>query len=83
MNNEELEDLLKSTIAAQSMLTASILRAIMQSGGLTNDHLVGALDATEQSALARRTPETPVLIGLLDLLRRDLGLNEGTHRDPI
>lgn len=82
MTNEELEDLLKSTIAAHSMLNASVLRAIMQSGGLTEGRLIEALAATEQAALARRTPETPVLTGLLDLLRRNLRLDEATHRVP-
>ena len=83
MTNEQLKDLLTATIAAQSILHANILRAIMQSGGLTEAHLIAALSATEQAAFQRRTPETPALTGLLDLLRRDLGLNEAKHSDAM
>lgn len=81
MTPAELEDFVKSITAAQSMLTAAILRAIMQNGGVTEAQIQDALNRTEQAALQRRTPETPALTGLIDLLRRDLGLSEGTHPD--
>lgn len=81
MTHEELETLVEKLTAAQSMLTASILRAFIENGAITEAQLADVLSQTEHAALQRRTPETVALTGLIDLLRRDLGLIEETHRD--
>lgn len=82
MTLEELERFVTHVTAAQSVLLASILRAFLVKGALTESELNAVLDATEQAALQRRTPETPALTGLVALLRRDLGLDAGTPPGP-
>lgn len=79
MTTEQLEDFIKSTIAAQSMLLAAVLRPLLANGTISEQELAASLDATEQAAMQRRTPETPALTGLIDLLRHDLGLGEANH----
>jgi hypothetical protein len=74
MTNEQLEEFLKATTAAQSMLLAAVLRPLLANGIVSEQELAASLDATEQAAMQRRSPETPALTGLIDLLRRDLGL---------
>ena len=76
-----LADLLQSSIEAQSLILASVLRPLIMKGVITEAELSASLAATEQAAMERRTPETPALTGLIDLLRRDLGLSEASHRD--
>jgi len=71
---EEAADFMTTTVAAQSMLFASVLRAFIAKGLITETDLDETLGATEQAAMQRRTPETPALTGLIKLLRRDLGL---------
>ncbi len=78
---EQLIELVTGSIAAQSMLFASVLRPFLDKGVITEADLLKSLAATQQAALQRRSPETPALTGLIDLLRRDLGLNEANHRD--
>ncbi len=79
--NKQLTDLLHTTVAAQSIILASVLRPLIIKGVVSEAEFSASLAATEQAALERRTPETPALTGLIDLLRRDLGLSEATHRD--
>ena len=74
-NLDEAADFMTTTVAAQSMLLASVLRAFMAKGLITVTDLDETLQATEQAAMQRRTPETPSLTGLIKLLRRDLGLD--------
>ena len=76
-----LTDLLTTSIAAQSILLATVLRPLIIKGVVSEAEFSASLAATEQAALERRTPETIALTGLIDLLRRDLGLGEATHRD--
>lgn len=64
---------------AQSMLLATVVRTLIEQGAITEEALRRALDATAQAAFQRRTPETPALLGLIDILRADLGLPEGTR----
>lgn len=78
---DHLADLLKTSIAAQSMLLASVLRPLIIKGVVSEAEFLASLAATEQAALERRTPETPALIGLIYRLRRDLGLCEANCRD--
>ena len=78
---EELKKLVESVTAAQSMLLASVVRPLLASNLLSESEMLGSLAATEQAALARRTPETPYLLGLIEVLRRDLKLPEGSHPD--
>ena len=73
-NLDEAAAFMTTTVAAQSMLLASILRAFIIKGLVTETDLDQVLNETERAALERGTPETPALTGLIDLLRRDLGL---------
>lgn len=77
---KDAEAFITQLTRAQSMVGASIVRALLDSGALTESDLRKALEATEQAALQRRTPETPAVLGLVEVLRTDLGLTEGT--DP-
>jgi len=79
MNTEQFEDLFKSTVAAQSMLLAAVMRPLLANGTITERELAASLGATEQAAMQRRTPETSALTGLIALLRRDLGLGEASR----
>lgn len=63
---------------AQSMMMAAILRPLLNSGALKEADLRASLEATERAALERRTPETPALLGLVQVLRVDLGLSEAS-----
>ena len=74
----DAETFLMRTTRAQSMLLAAVLRPLIANGSLNDDKLAWSLAATEKAALRRRTPETPALLGLVELLRQDLGLTEGT-----
>ncbi len=80
-NLDEAADFMAVTVAAQSMLLASILRAFIIKGLITETDLDQALSETERAALERGTPETPALTGLIDLLRRDLGFAVTTDHD--
>ena len=80
-NLDEAAAFMKTTVAAQSMLLASVLRAFIIKGVITATDLDQALSETERAALERGTPETPALTGLIDLLRRDLGLDATTDHD--
>ncbi len=82
MTNEELHHYLMITTAAQSMIQAAILRALMDEGAVSESRLSEILDAVESTALQRKTPETPAVTGLIALLRRDLGWPEDTGRAP-
>lgn len=82
MTADQLKALITSAAAAQSILLATILRTFVVKGLITEAELNAALEATEQAAVRQRTPETPLLTGLIDLLRRDLGLGTKTPRDP-
>jgi hypothetical protein len=79
MTVEELEWLIENLTAAQSMLLAGILRPLIDGGAVAESALSDSLAEKERAALDRRTPETPALLGLIDLLRRDLGLPERNH----
>ncbi len=72
---EEAADFMALTVAAQSMLFASVLRAFIAKGVISERDLDEALAATDKAAMQRRSPETPALTGLIALLRRDLGLD--------
>ena len=72
---KEASDFITTLARAQSMLLASVLRALLSAGTLNENDLSDALAATERAALERRTLETPALTGFIDLLRRDLGLS--------
>ena len=74
MTNEELERFFAETTAAQSMLLAAVLRPLIESGALPQRELETSLAEKERAALDRRTPEVSALLGLIELLRRDLGL---------
>ena len=74
MTHEELENWVVTVTAAQSMLLAAILRPLIANGHLSEDALVASLDEKERAAFERKSRETPALIGLIDLLRRDLEL---------
>ena len=75
----QLEKLIKALTAAQSMLLSSVIRALLANDTVTENEISASLDLTYRAALDRKTPETPYLTGLIELLRRDLGLGEGTH----
>jgi hypothetical protein len=79
MTLAELEHMLTVTTAAQSMLLAAVLRPLIASGAVSEDALVVSLAEKERAAMERGTLETGALTGLIDLLRRDLGLSEGTR----
>ncbi len=72
---DEAADFMAPALAAQSMLFASVLRAFIAKGVISERDLDDALAVTEKAAMQRRTPETPALTGLIALLRRDLGLD--------
>ena len=72
---DEAADFMAATVAAQSMLFASVLRAFIAKGVISKRDLDEVLAATDKAAMQRRTPETPALTGLIELLRRDLGLD--------
>ena len=74
----QIEDLLKQTIRAQSFILAAVLRPLIGSGYLDEGDLAASLDATEVAALERGTLETPAIVGLVQMLRQDLGLPEAT-----
>ena len=74
----DAEAYLMATTRAQSMILAAVLRPLITNGSLIEDELTSSLAATEQAALQRRTPETPAILGLAQMLRLDLGLPEGT-----
>ncbi len=82
MNNAELKKFVTTLTAAQSMLLASVIRPFIVKDIISPSEIGASLAATERAALERRTDETSALTGLIDLLRRDLGLAEGNHRDP-
>ena len=78
---DEAADFMALSVTAQSMLFASVLRAFIAKGVISERDLDEALAATEKAAMQRRTPETPALTGLIELLRRDLGLDVAKSPD--
>ena len=72
---DEAADFMAAAVAAQSMLFASVLRAFIAKGVISERDLDEVLAATDKAAMQRRSPETPALTGLIELLRRDLGLD--------
>jgi hypothetical protein len=75
---EDAEEFYTTTTRAQSMLLAAVLRPLIANGSLGEYELVNSLGETEKAALQRRTPETPAIAGLVQMLRQDLRLPEGT-----
>ena len=63
------------------MVLAAVIRTFITEGIISEDKIEASLAATEQGALEGRTPEIPASNGLIDLLRRDLGLNTKNHPD--
>ena len=61
------------------MLLAAVLRPLIDAGAISEAALTTSLAEKERAALGRRTPETGALTALIALLRRDLGLPEGTR----
>ncbi len=75
---EDAEEYFMATTRAHSMVLAAVLRPLIENGSLSEDELASSLAARERAALLRRTRETVALLGLAAMLRRDLGLPEGT-----
>ncbi len=75
---EDAEIYFMATTRAQSFILAAVIRPLIGSGYLDEGDLAASLDATEVAALERGTLETPAIVGLVQMLRQDLGLPEGT-----
>ena len=75
---EEAEIYLMATTRAQSFILAAVIRPLIGSGYLDEGELAASLDETKVAALERGTLETPAIVGLVQMLRQDLGLAKGT-----
>jgi hypothetical protein len=70
---EEAEQFITALTRAQSMLLAAILRPLLANSTLTESDLRQSLIASETAAMQRRTRETSAFVGLIAVLRADLG----------
>ena len=74
----DLEALFTATVNAQSVVLASILRAMIASDPLMAKDLRDSLDATDRAWHELGRAGAHAVLGLTALLRRDLGWLEGT-----